>query len=61
MIETKFDMIGKKLLILGANLETRRLVESAKGLGVKTIVTDYDDNAPAKKYSEMNTHINNEM
>ena len=57
MIENKSDMIGKKLLILGANLETRRLVESAKELGVKTIVTDYDDNAPAKKYSDEAVNI----
>ena len=43
------DLKGKKLLILGANPETANLVRVAQEMGVTTIVTDYDSNAPAKK------------
>jgi hypothetical protein len=39
----------KKLLILGANPETIPLIETAKLMGIYTIVTDPDLNAPAKK------------
>jgi biotin carboxylase len=42
----------KKLLILGANSETIPLVETAKSMGVYTIVTDFNPNAPAKKYAD---------
>lgn len=46
-------MNGKKLLILGANVETISLVETAKRLGVITYVTDYNPNAPAKKIADV--------
>ncbi len=43
------DLIGKKLLILGANPETSPLVEVANNLGVKTIVTSNVPDDTAKK------------
>lgn len=46
-------MKGKKILILGANIETITLVEAAKKLGVVTYVTDYNPNAPAKKIADV--------
>jgi len=48
----------KKLLILGANPETIPLIETAKKLGVYTIVTDHDPNAPAKKFADKGININ---
>ena len=48
----------KKLLILGANPETIRLVETAKNMGIYTIVTDPDPNAPAKKVADKGIDIN---
>jgi biotin carboxylase len=49
---TNKALINKKLLILGANPETIPLIETAKSLGVYVIVTDFNDNAPAKKYAD---------
>ena len=40
---------GKKLLILGGNPETTPLVETANGMGVKTIVSSARPTDPAKK------------
>lgn len=48
----------KKLLILGANPETIRLINKAKSMGIYTIVTDHDPNAPAKKIADMGININ---
>jgi biotin carboxylase len=48
----------KKLLILGANPETIRLVNTAKSMGIYTIVTDHDPNAPAKKVADKGIDIN---
>ena len=48
----------KKLLILGANPETIPLIETAKSMGVYTIVTDPDPQAPAKKYADRGININ---
>jgi len=48
----------KKLLILGANPETIPLIETAKSMGVYTIVTDPDPQAPAKKFADMGININ---
>jgi len=50
--EVFVSLNGKKLLILGANPETSVIVETAKQMGVYTIVTDYDPNAPAKKIAD---------
>lgn len=50
-------LIGKKLLILGANRETANIVEAARQMGVTTIVTDYDLDAPAKKVSDISYNI----
>ena len=49
---------GKKLLILGANPETADLVRIAKKMGVYTIVTDYNPNAPAKKVADKSYNVN---
>lgn len=46
------DLKGKKLLILGANPETAVLVNTARDMGVYTLVTDYDHNAYAKKFAD---------
>jgi biotin carboxylase len=46
------DLRGKKLLILGANPETAALVNTARELGVYTVVTDYDHHAYAKKFAD---------
>jgi biotin carboxylase len=48
---------GKKLLVLGANAETADLVKAAGEMGVTTIVTDYDLQAPAKKVCDINYNI----
>ena len=48
----------KKLLILGANPETIPLIETAKSMGVYTIVTDPDPSAPAKKFADKGININ---
>ena len=48
---------GKKLLILGANPETANIVKVAQEMGVTTIVTDYDPQAPAKKVSDISYNI----
>lgn len=45
------DLVGKKLLILGANPETIPLVQVANKMGVKTIVTSNVPNDAAKKYA----------
>jgi biotin carboxylase len=47
----------KKLLILGANPETIPLVETAKKMGIFTIVADPDPNAPAKKFADRGVNI----
>lgn len=52
------DLKGKKLLFLGANSETANIVEIAKEMGVTTIVTDYDSNAPAKNVADISYDIN---
>lgn len=46
------NLTGKRLLILGANPETIPIIEIAKKMGVYTIVTDYNPDAPAKKYAD---------
>lgn len=48
----------KKLLILGANPETIPLIETAKSMGIYTIVTDPDPQAPAKKFANRGININ---
>ena len=45
------DLSGKKLLILGGNWETGKLVQEANTLGVYTIVVDPNPDAPAKKFA----------
>lgn len=44
-------MEQKKILILGANHETIPLVLTLNKLGIYTIVTDYNPDAPSKKYA----------
>lgn len=55
-MDRKFE--GKKLLILGANPETANIVNIAKEMGITTIVTDYDHNAPAKAVADISYDIN---
>lgn len=51
------NLKGKKLLILGANAETIDIVLKAQSMGIKTIVTDYDNGAPAKKVCDKSYDI----
>lgn len=51
-------MEKKKLLILGANAETAKLVNVAKNKGIYTIVTDNVIGAYAKKYADKSYDIN---
>ena len=51
------DFINKKLLILGANPETANIVKVAQNLGVYTIVTDFNPDAPAKKVADKSYNI----
>ena len=44
-------LIGKKLLIMGANPETIPLVELANEMRVKTYVTSNRPDDPAKRYA----------
>lgn len=53
----KTDFKNKKLLMLGANPETANIVKVAQGLGVYTIVTDYNPEAPAKKVADKSYDI----
>ncbi len=46
------DLCRRKLLILGANPETAVLVNTAREMGVYTLVTDYDHHAYAKKFAD---------
>jgi biotin carboxylase len=58
-IQSKFlNQIMKKLLILGANPETIPLIETAKSMGIYTIVTDPDPQAPSKKFADKGIDIN---
>ena len=52
------ETAGKRLLILGANPETIRLVTAAKRLGVHTTVTDNNPAAAAKHYCDAPLNIN---
>lgn len=45
------ELIGKKLMVLGATEETSNLVRRAEALGVETHVVDPFPHAPAKRYS----------
>ena len=44
--------VQKKLLILGANVETAGLVKTAKEMGIYTVVADYLPNSYAKKFAD---------
>jgi biotin carboxylase len=46
-----------KLLILGANPETVPLIQVAKDMGIYTIATDFNPDAPAKKVSDKSYDI----
>lgn len=54
---TNKSLINKKLLILGANPETIPLIETAKSMGVYVIVTDFNENAPAKKHADKSFNV----
>lgn len=45
-------LIGKRLLILGGTTLLIHVVNTAKQLGVYTVVTDRDPKSPAKKYAD---------
>ena len=53
----KSDFENKKLLVLGANPETANIVKVAQSIGVYTIVTDYNPDAPAKKVADKSYNI----
>lgn len=45
------NLLGKRLLILGGNQETGKIVEVANSLGIYTIVVDPNPVAPAKEFA----------
>ena len=47
-----FDWIGKRLVILGATRLLIEVVEIAKRNGAHTIVLDWKEDSPAKKYAD---------
>jgi biotin carboxylase len=51
------ENIKKKLLILGANVETIPLIKTAQQKGVYVIVTDYNPEAPAKKVADKSFNV----
>ena len=53
----KINLKNKRLLILGANQETANIVKIAQDLGVYTIVTDYNPEAPAKVIADKSYDI----
>lgn len=48
----------RKILILGANPETIPLIKTAQSMGLYTIVTDHNPEAPAKKIADEGININ---
>ncbi len=54
----KSTLKNKKLLILGANIETIPLIQTAKEMGVITLVTDHKPEAPAKKHADKPFNVN---
>lgn len=52
------NIASKRILILGANVETIPLILKAKEMGIFVIVTDHNPNAPAKKYADLAININ---
>lgn len=42
----------KKILILGATIHSKHVIDAAKEMGIQTIVTDYVIDSPAKKYAD---------
>lgn len=52
MLRETRNLEDKKLLILGATNTVCEIVEEARSLGIKTYVTDYNSDSPAKKISD---------
>lgn len=46
------NLVGKKLLVLGANPETVRLIQVARSMGVYVLVTDNNPKAFAKRFAD---------
>ncbi len=42
----------KKILILGATMHSKHIIDAAKEMGVYSVVTDYVNNSPAKRYAD---------
>ena len=42
----------KKILILGATMHSKHIIDAAHEMGVYTVVTDYVKGAAAKKYAD---------
>lgn len=51
---------NKRLLILGGTTLLKHVVETAKNMGVYTIVTDRDPHSPAKKLADKSYNISND-
>lgn len=49
---------GKKLLIIGATLTECDIVRYAQDMGIYTIVADYKEDSPAKKYADKAVLVN---
>lgn len=57
-IDDREKLVGKKLLILGANEESKKFVRQAQALGIYTVVTDHLKNSPAKAIADKSYDIN---
>lgn len=51
-MENRYDLKGKKLLILAGAGVHNKVVRAAKEMGIYTIVTDYLEDSPAKKIAD---------
>ncbi|MBQ4123753.1 ATP-grasp domain-containing protein [bacterium] len=47
-----YDLVGKKILILGGAFQHIKLVNAARQMGVYTIVADYLNDSPSKKFAD---------
>ena len=50
-------ILKRKLLILGGTTLMIHVVNTAKKLGIVTVVTDVSPNSPAKKYADISYNI----
>lgn len=52
-----YKLFGRTLLILGGTAQQKKIIEAAREIGVRTIVTDYLDDSPAKILADKKYNI----